>query len=140
LRTRFPEGKIAVALEQARGALLAGLSQYEHIVPFPVNPKSLARFREALYPSRSKSDPVDGDLLLDLLLKHRDHLRPWQPDTVPTRQLGLLNEQRRSFVDLRTCFTNQLLSHLKAIFPQALDLIGENLGSRMATDFLEKWP
>jgi transposase len=140
LRTRFPEGRIAVALEQARGALLAGLCQYEHIVPFPVNPKSLARFREALYPSRSKDDPVDGDLLLELLLKHRDHLRPWQPDTVQTRQLGLLNEQRRNFVDLRTCFTNQLLSHLKAIFPQALDLVGENLGSRMATDFLEKWP
>jgi hypothetical protein len=106
LRTRFPNGPIAVALEQARGALLAGLSQYEHIVPFPVNPKSLARFREALYPSRSKDDPVDGDLLLEMLLKHRDHLRPWQPDTVQTRQLGLLNEQRRNFVDLRTGLTN----------------------------------
>jgi len=44
LRARFPDRKIAVALEQARGALLAGLSQYEHIVPFPVNPKSLARW------------------------------------------------------------------------------------------------
>jgi len=140
LRTRFPSGQIAVALEQARGALLAGLSQYEHIVLFPVNPKSLARFREALYPSRSKDDPVDGDLLLEMLLKHRAHLRPWQPDTVQTRQLGLLNEQRRNFVDLRTCLTNQLLSHLKAIFPQALELAGEDLGSRMATDFLKKWP
>lgn len=140
LRARFPDGQIAVALEQARGALLAGLSQYEHIVPFPVNPKSLARFREALYPSRSKDDPVDGDLLLELLLKHRDHLRPWQPDTVQTRQLSLLNEQRRSFVDLRTCLTNQLLSHLKAIFPQAVELVGQSLRSRMATDFLEKWP
>lgn len=140
LRTRFPNGRIAVALEQARGALLAGLSQYEHIVLFPVNPKSLARFREALYPSRSKDDPVDGDLLLELLLNHRKHLRPWQPDTVQTRQLGLLNEQRRNFVDLRTCLTNQLLSHLKAIFPQAMELVGEDLASRMATDFLKKWP
>lgn len=140
LRTRFPSGQIALALEQARGALLAGLSQYEHIVLFPVNPKSLARFREALYPSRSKDDPVDGDLLLEMLLKHRAHLRPWQPDTVQTRQLGLLNEQRRNFVDLRTCLTNQLLSHLKAVFPQALELAGEDLASRMATDFLKKWP
>jgi|SRR5437879_2447166 len=139
LRTRFPNRKIAVALEQARGALLAGLSQYEHIVPFPVNPKSLARFREALYPSRSKDDPVDADLLLELLSKHRDHLRPWQPDTVQTRQLALLNEQRRHFVDHRTCLTNQLLSHLKAIFPQALKLVGEDLASRLATDFLKKW-
>jgi len=140
LRTRFPNGKIAVALEQARGALLAGLIQYEHIVPFPVNPKSLARFREALYPSRSKDDLVDADLLLELLTKHRDYLRPWQPDTVETRQLALLNEQRRHFVDYRTCLTNQLLSHLKAIFPQATKLVGEDLASPMATDFLKKWP
>src|SRR5436309_4534485 len=118
LRARFPNGQIAVALEQARGALLAGLSQYEHIVPFPVNPKSLARFREALYPSRSKDDLVDGDLLLEMLVKHREHLRAWQPDTVQTRQLALLNEQRRHFVDNRTGLTNQLLSHLKAVFPQ----------------------
>ena len=140
LRTRFPNRKIAVAVEQARGALLAGLSQYEHIVPFPVNPKSLARFREALYPSRSKDDLVDADLLLELLVKHREHLRPWQPDTVQTRQLALLNEQRRHFVDNRTGLTNQLLSHLKAVFPQAPKLLGEDLASRLATDFLKKWP
>src|SRR6266550_4380508 len=140
LRTRFPNRKIAVALEQTRGALLAGLIQYEHIVPFPVNPKSLARFREAFYPSRSKDDLLDADLLLELLSKHRDHLRPWQPDTVETRQLALLNEQRRHFVDHRTCLTNQLLSHLQAIFPQALKLLGEDLASPLATDFLKKWP
>lgn len=140
LRTRFPNGKIALAVEQARGALLAGLSQYEHIVLYPVNPKSLARFREALHPSRSKNDPVDADLLLELLSKHRDHLRPWQPDTVQTRHLALLNEQRRHFVDHRTCLTNQLLAHLKAIFPQACKLVGEDLASPMAIDFLKKWP
>ena len=140
LRTRFPNRKIALALEQARGALLAGLSQYEHIVPYPVNPKSVARFREALYPSRSKDDLVDADLLLELLCKHRDHLRPWQPDTVATRQMALLNEQRRHFVDDRTGFTNELISHLKAIFPQAFKLVGEDLASPMATDFLKKWP
>ena len=140
LRTRFPNRSIAVAVELARGPLLAGLSQYDHIVPFPVNPKSLARFREALYPSRSKDDLVDADLLLELLSKHRDHLRPWQPDTLETRQLALLNEQRRQFVDHRTCLTNQLLSHLKATFPQAPKLVGEDLSSRLATDFLKKWP
>ncbi len=140
LRTRFPNRKIAVALEQTRGALLAGLIQYEHVVPFPVNPKSLARFREALYPSRSKDDLVDADLLLELLSKHRDHLRAWQLDTVETRQMALLNEQRRHFVDQRTCLTNQLLSHLKAIFPQAPKLLGEDLATRLATDFLKKWP
>jgi len=51
-----------------------------------------------------------------------------------------LNEQRRHFVDHRTGLTNQLLSHLKAVFPQAPKLLGEDLASRLATDFLKKWP
>jgi transposase len=140
LRARFPNGKIAVALEQSRGALLTGLLQYEHLVAYPVNPKSVARFREALHPSRAKDDPVDADLILDLLVKHRNHLRPWQPDAVATRQLALLNEQRRHFVDRRTALTNELLSHLKAVFPQAPELVGVDLGSALATDFLKKWP
>lgn len=140
LRARFPAGPIAVALEQSRGALLNGLLQYTHLVAFPVNPKSLARFREALHPSRAKDDPRDADLLLELLLGHRKHLRPWHPDTVETRQLALLCEQRRHFVDQRTAFTNELQAQLKAIFPQALALLGEDLSSALATDFLEKWP
>src|SRR6266542_549089 len=140
LRTRFPNRKIAVALEQTRGALLAGLIQYEHVVPFPVNPKSLARFREALYPSRSKDDLVDADLLLELLSKHRDHLRAWQLDTVETRQMALLNEQRRHFVDQRTCLTNQLLSHLKTLLPQAPKRLGEDLTTRLATTSPKKCP
>jgi transposase len=140
LRSRFPEGKIAVALEQSRGALLSGLLQYEHLVAYPVNPKSLARFREALHPSRAKNDPSDADLLLEFLLKHRDHLRPWHPDTPATRQLALLSEQRRHFVDQRTALTNELLAHLKAIFPQALELAGRNLASPLALAFLKKWP
>src|SRR5258707_14919166 len=51
LRSRFPNGKIALCLEQARGARLARLMQYEHIVPYPVNPNSLARFRQPLSPT-----------------------------------------------------------------------------------------
>ena len=140
LRTQFPNRKVAVALEQARGALVAALSQYEQIVLFPLNPKQMARFREALYPSRAKDDPIDADLALELLVKHRDHLRPWQPDTVQTRQLALLTEQRRHFVDDQTGLTNQLLAHLKAVFPQAIQLVGQKLASPLATDFLKKWP
>jgi len=140
LRRRFPDGKIAICLEQSRGGLISALLGYEHLVLFPINPKMMARFREALYPSRSKDDPIDANLLLELILKHRDHLRAWQPDTVQTRQLDLLNQQRRHFVDMRTGLTNQMLAHLKAIFPQAVSLVGENLANRLATDFLLKWP
>lgn len=139
LRTRFPNQLVAIALEQSRGPLLAALTQFEHIVAYPVNPKSLARFRQALYPSSSKNDIADADLLLEILLKHRDYLRPWQPDTVQTRQLALLTEQRRHLVDHRTALTNQLLAHLKMIFPQAVDFVGD-LAAPLAAAFLKKWP
>lgn len=140
LRTKFAGGPIAVCLEQARGPLLYALMTYEHLLLYPINPKSLARFREALYPSHAKDDPVDADLLLELIRKHRAQLRAWQPDTSDTRQLTLLVEQRRHFVDLRTQLINGLQAHLKSIFPQALELIGEDLSAPMATDFLQKWP
>jgi len=140
LRTLFPNGKIAVCLEESRGGLMSALIGYEHILPFPINPKTSARFREALYPSGVTEDPLDADVILEFLLKHREHLRPWLPDTVETRQLALLTEQRRQFVDQRTALTNKLLSNLKAIFPQAVELVGANLASRLATDFLSKWP
>lgn len=140
LRQRFPGGKIAVCLEQARGPLIYGLQCYEHLVLYPINPKSLARLREALHPSHTKDDPLDADLALELVRKHREHFRPWQPDTVQTRQLALLTESRRSFVDQYTAGTNALQTHLKSIFPQALELIGLDLGSPLATDFLKKWP
>lgn len=140
LRALYPQGKIALALEQSRGALISALLAYDYLVLYPVNPKSLARFRETLHPSRAKDDPIDADLLLELLLKHRDHLRPWRPDTVQTRHLALLCEHRRGFVDQRTALTNQLLTHLKAVFPQAPALIGKDLATPLATDFLKQWP
>jgi len=106
-RQRFPGGKIAVGLEPARGPLIYGLSCYEHRVLYPINPKSLARLREALHPSHTKDDPLDADVALELVRKHREHFRPWQPDTVPTRQLALLTEGRRGFVDHHTAGTNE---------------------------------
>lgn len=38
LRQRFGAGKIALCLEQTRGALIYALSAYENLVLFPINP------------------------------------------------------------------------------------------------------
>ena len=113
--------------------------QYEFLVLYPVNPKALARYREAFHPSGAKDDPTDAALLLDLLRKHRDQLRPWHPDTVAARRLQLLGEHRRKLVNLRGGLTNRITSLLKQYFPQALDWVGA-LDSRQACDFLQKWP
>ncbi len=83
LRARFPEGPIAIALEQSRGPLIYALMGYEFLHLYPVPPKSLARYREAFYPSGSKNDPDDAGLLLEMLRHHRDRLRRWVADDVP---------------------------------------------------------
>jgi hypothetical protein len=61
LHLRFGGRPLAVALEQRRGALAVMLGKYAHLHLYPVHPMTLAKFRQAWYPSRSKSDPSDAD-------------------------------------------------------------------------------
>ncbi len=139
LRRRFDGRPVGIAIEQRRGAVVHALMQYEFLVLYPVNPKALARYREAFHPSGAKDDPTDAALLLDLVQTHRAQLRPWRPETVAARKLQLLCEQRRKLVQHRVALTNRLTSLLKQYFPQALDWVG-TLDSRQGCDFLRKWP
>src|ERR1700747_653065 len=93
---RFGNRPIAVAVEQVKGALVFMLSKYELLHLFPVPPAMSASMREALYPSGAKDDPRDAELLLDLLLKHRDKLRRLAPDSEATRRVQNLVEERRN--------------------------------------------
>jgi len=140
LRTTCGPGSIALAIEASRGPLIYALMQYEHLVLYPINPKSLAKYRETFHPSHAKDDPVDAGLCLDLLVKHHEQLRPWRPDDAPTRQLALLVEHRRRFVDQATALTNEMGAALKAYFPQALALLDDQLNTRLAADLLRRWP
>jgi transposase len=139
LRTRFPQGKIALALEQSRGAVIYALMNYDFLLLYPIPPKTLARYREAFATSGAKSDPGDVGLLLELVRIHRDRLRAWQPDDELTRQLRLLTEFRRKTVDERTRLTNELNARLKSYFPQARDWAGD-LRRPSACEFLRRWP
>ncbi len=92
LRARFGGRPVAIAVEQARGALIYALMHVDFLQLYPVNPQTLAKLRQAFYPSGAKDDPGDAELLLEVLLKHRDHLRVWVPDNVLTRSIQLLTE------------------------------------------------
>lgn len=138
LQRRFGGGKIAVAIEQRKGAVIHALLMYDCFVLYPINPKALARYREAFRTSGAKDDPLDSALLLDLVVRHRDQLRAWVPDTVESRRLQALCEQRRKLVNQRVALTNRLTSLLKQYFPQALAWVGE-LASAQGCDFLTRW-
>jgi transposase len=139
LAERFPGRKIAVCLEQSKGSLIYALLKYDHLVLYPINPRMLAKFREALAPSGKKDDPADAQLLLELVSMHREKLKPWRPADEHTRTLQFLVEHRRKLVHDKTRLTNRLTSVLKGYFPQVFCWFAA-LDAPLVCDFLKRWP
>ena len=73
LRQRFAAQPIAVCLEQSRGPLIYFLLQFDCFALYPINPATLAKYRQAFSTAGSKDDPSDADYLLDLL-QHLAHV------------------------------------------------------------------
>ena len=120
LHKRFEGKPIAICLELNKGPIVFALRKYHFLVLFPVNPLTLARYREAFTPSRAKDDPTDAALQLELLRTHRDKLQPLNPQSPTMRALEQLVEHRRRVVGDKVRITNRLTSTLKNYFPQAL--------------------
>ena len=138
LRKRFG-GPIAIALELSKGPIVSALQKYDFLVLFPVNPSTLAKYREAFTPSRAKDDPTDAELALDLLLRHPDRFQPLQPQSVAMRTLATLVEQRRNLVDDRVRITNRMRSALKQYYPQILEWF-DRIDTPLFGDFISRWP
>ena len=51
LQTRYPGQRLALCLEQSRGALIYALMGHEFLDLYPINPVTLARYRAAFAPS-----------------------------------------------------------------------------------------
>jgi transposase len=139
LRQRFHGQAVAVCLEIARGPLVYALQKHDFFVLFPVNPATLAKYRQAFQPSHAKADPADAQIALEILLCHRDKLKALQPQSVGIRTLERLLEERREFVDEQTRITNRLTSALKEYFPLANAWFDEK-ASALFCDFLSHWP
>jgi hypothetical protein len=140
LGSRCSHGRVACAIEAGGDALVSALLEHKWIEIYPVNAAMSARFRKALVPSGAKDDVPDANVLLTLLLRHGDQLKPLQLDSAKTRELAALVLARRGAVDRRSQLGNQLRAVLKGYFPQALALVGDDIHGVMALDFLERWP
>jgi transposase len=138
LHARFG-GTIAIGLELSKGPIVYALQKYDFFVLFPINPTTLAKYREAFKPSRAKDDPTDAELALDLLLRHPDRFKPLRPQSVAMRTLLTLVEQRRELVGDKTRFTNRLCDTLKQYYPQALEWF-EHRDTVLFCDFITRWP
>lgn len=140
LEAQCPGRTIAIALETSRGPIVNILLESPLVVLYPVNPRSLARFRETFSPNGSKNDQPDAALLLSLLVQHRDKLTAFRPHDEATRYLKALVEQRRKLVDWRKSITQRLGDALEMYYPAAKVLAGNDLSAPMACAFLRRWP
>jgi transposase len=139
LRLRFGGRPIAVCLEIAKGPLVYALQRYAFLVLFPVNPTTLAKYRETFCVSGAKDDPSDAQLVLELLITHPEKLTRLNPERGPVRVLQRLVEQRRMLVDDVRRLTNRISDALKQYFPQVLDWF-EDKDTVVFCDFLTRWP
>lgn len=138
IRRRFGS-PIAVAVELSKGPIVYALQKHDCFVIFPVNPSTLAKYREAFQPSRAKDDPTDAELAVDLIVRHPERFKPLQPQSVEIRMLACLVEQRRNLVDDKIRVTNRLRVALKQYYPQMLEWF-DHIDTPLFCDFLTRWP
>ena len=133
------KGPIAVAVELTRGPLISALQMYDFIVIYPVNPGSLAKYRQTFTPSRAKDDPTDAALAVDMLRRHTERFKPLRAQSADMRALVTLVEQRRQLVGERVRLTNRLRAALKQYYPNALEWF-DHVDTIVFCDFIAKWP
>ena len=139
LRQRYSGRRVAIGVEQKRGPLIYILCQYDFLVIYPLNPTTVAKYRQAFSPSRAKDDPTDADLLVELLRKHRDKLRVWEPSSVEIWKLTQLVESRRCLVEEKVRLTNRITAALKNYYPQVLEWF-EDKDTQVFCAFVERYP
>lgn len=138
LRLRFGS-PMAVAVELSKGPIVYALQKHDCFVIFPINPSTLAKYREAFQPSRAKDDPTDAQLAVDLILCHPERFKPLQPQSIEIRTLATLVEQRRHLVDDKIRITNRLRVALKQYYPQILEWF-DHIDTPLFCEFLTRWP
>jgi len=135
-----PQGRAVVGFEQSRGSLFEMLrEQKDWLDLYPLNPLTPTRYRQTFYSSGAKDDPLDSQLIEELVCKHLNRLRLYQPPEPVLCELDLLCQLRRKAVDNAVRFENQLRSHLKVYYPLVLEL-HEELDSTLTLHFLKRWP
>ena len=132
-------GPIAVALELSKGPIVSALQKYDFFVIFPIDPTTLANHRKTFTLSGAKDDPTDAEYILDLLLKHTEHFKALNPQSVEMRTLMVLVEQRRKLMSDRVRITNRLRNALKQYYPQTLEWF-DHIDTHLFCDFIKRWP
>lgn len=139
LRKLAKGGQVAIATEQLKGGLVFALMKYDFIHLYPLNPDSVAKYRQSFTSSGAKSDPADAKFILEFLESRYKKLTPWIPEPDNVRLLQRLTEQRVRLVHDVKRLGNRLTSTLKEYFPEVLEMFPKIYRSIVA-DFLLAYP
>lgn len=139
LQQQYPGGRVAIGCELTKGPLVYALEQYEHIVVFPINPTTVAKYREAFTHSGAKDDPSDAYCQVEILQNHLAKLKPITPESPKMRSLSRLVAGRRKLVQNRVNLSNHITVLLKNYYPQVLQWFTDK-DTIIFCDFIAKWP
>jgi hypothetical protein len=106
---------------------------------YPIHGLTLARYRQAMFPSGAKDDPSDAELALDMMLDYPQKITPLKTSSEQTRTLALLVEQRRLLVNDKRRHANRLISTLKQYYTQPLSWFSHR-DTRLFCEFLIRFP
>ena len=130
--------EIGIAIETCHGAWIQPLLDRGYAL-YPVNPKTVERFREALSAAGNKSDKIDRKVLAMFLVTFHQDCLPLRPDAPEIVSLRMACQDRVRLVEERSAKLNELQAVLKCYYPAFLGLFG-NLDSTITLQFLEKFP
>ena len=135
LREHFADLPCRFALENPSLLIARFLIHAGHAV-YAVNPRSVARMREALASSGKKDDPLDAEALCLLLRRRADDLAPVRLGSEAGLMLAGLVRQRVDVVEEKNRVVNQLTAVLKGYYPRTLELF-KNLEQPLTLSFLK---
>jgi transposase len=111
-----PDDPIPVAIETPRGLLVACLRATGRPV-YPINPMSVARYRDRHTVAGRKSDHGDSLVLANVLRTDRHAHRPLPADSELAQAIAVLARAHQDAVWDRTTAHNKLRSHLREYYP-----------------------
>ena len=117
-------GRVKIGIETERGPWVAALVAAGYEV-FPVNPMSVARYRERHSTSGAKSDAADAHLLAEMVRLDRAHHRPVAGDSPQAEAIKLAARAHQRLIWDRSRHVLRLRAALREFFPAALQVFAD---------------
>jgi transposase len=122
---------IPVAIETPRGLLVAALRATGRPV-FAINPMAVARYRERISVSRTKSDHADAMALANILRTDAHLHRRIAADSELVQSIAVLARAHQDAIWRRTKASNELRSLLREYYPAYLEVFAGKQATNLA--------